>query len=103
VESRTKRKYIQQRHPHDVSGQVLRTERLLNASRVPLFMASITLVIRPRNRREGRVQTFETTDEIAHRWQLLTHEQQISLGDQSANNHEDLSVLLERLFEERKL
>jgi len=66
-------------------------------------MASITIVIRPRSRREGRVHTFETTDEIAHCWQLLTQEQQISLGDQSANNHEDLSVLLERLFKERKL
>ena len=66
-------------------------------------MASITMVIRPRNRREGRVHTFETTDEIAHRWQLLTQEQQISLGDQSANSHEDLPVLLERLFKERKL
>jgi len=66
-------------------------------------MASITVVIRPRNRKEGRIHTFETTDEIAHCWQLLSKEQQISLGDQSVQSHEDLPVLLERLFKERRL
>jgi len=61
-------------------------------------------VIIPRhNRREGGIHTYETTDEIAHRWQLLTKEQQISLDDQAAKSHEDLPVLLERLFKERRL
>jgi hypothetical protein len=66
-------------------------------------MASITVVVRQRSRREGRIHTFETTDDIAHHWQLLSKEQQISLGDQSTQSHEDLPVLLERLFKERRL
>jgi len=66
-------------------------------------MARITAVVRRHNRRPGGVHTYETSDEIAHHWQLLTREQQISLDDQAAKNHEYLPVLLERLFRERRL
>ena len=96
----------QQGHPHDVTPQcrpALRTERLLNVLHVCLFMASISVVIRRHNRGERGIHTFKTTDEIAHCWQLLTKDQQISLDDQSAKSHEDLPVLLERLFKERRL
>jgi hypothetical protein len=66
-------------------------------------MARISVLVRRHNRREGGTRTYETTDEIAHCWQLLTKEHQISLDDQAAKNHEDLPVLLERLFKERRL
>jgi hypothetical protein len=66
-------------------------------------MARISAVVRPHNRRAGGVHTYETSDEIAHHWQLLTREQQVGLDDQAAKNHEDLPVLLERLFKERRL
>ena len=66
-------------------------------------MARISVVVRRHNRGEGGIHTYETSDEIAHFWQLLTKEQQISLDDQAAKSHEDLSVLLERLFKERRL
>jgi hypothetical protein len=66
-------------------------------------MASISVVVRRHNRRAGGTHTYETTDEIAHCWQLLTKEQQMSLDDQAAKSHEDLPVLLERLFKERRL
>jgi hypothetical protein len=66
-------------------------------------MATISAVVRRHNRKPGGIHTYETSDEIAHRWQLLTREQQISLDDQAAKNHEDLPVLLERLFRERML
>ena len=66
-------------------------------------MARISLVVPRHNRSEGGVRSFETTDEIAHRWELLTKEQQLSLDDQAEKNHEDLPVLLERLFKERRL
>jgi hypothetical protein len=66
-------------------------------------MARISVVVRRHNRRPGGIHTIETSDEIAHYWQLLTREQQISLDDQAAKNHEDLPVLLERLSKERRL
>jgi len=66
-------------------------------------MARISVVVRRHNTRESGIHTYETTDEIAHYWQLLTKEQQISLDDQAARRHEDLPVLLERLFKERRL
>jgi hypothetical protein len=69
-------------------------------------MARISVVVRrhsPRAKREGGTHTYETTDEIAHCWQLLTKEQQSSLDEQAARNDEDLPVLLERLFKERRL
>jgi len=61
------------------------------------------VLVRPHNRREGGIHTYETTDEIAHCWQLLTREQQNSLHDQAAKSNEELPVLLERLFKERRL
>ena len=61
------------------------------------------MVVRRHNRREGGIHVYETTEEIAHYWQLLTKEQQISLDDHAAKSHEDLPVLLERLFKERRL
>jgi hypothetical protein len=66
-------------------------------------MARISVAVRRHNRRAGGINTYETSDEIAHFWQLLPREQQISLDDQAAKNHEDLPVLLERLFRERRL
>jgi len=65
-------------------------------------MEKISIVVR-RRKREGGPHRYETTEEISHRWQLLTKEQQIGLDDQAARNHEDLPVLLERLFKERRL
>jgi len=65
-------------------------------------MEKISIVVR-RRKREGGTHRYETTEEISHRWQLLTKEQQIGLDDQAARNHEDLPVLLERLFKERRL
>jgi len=65
-------------------------------------MAKISTVVR-RPKREGGTHRYETTEEIAHCWQLFTKEQQITLDDQAASNHEDLPVLLERLFKERRL
>jgi hypothetical protein len=79
------------------------TENLLSVPGLPLLMARISAIVRPHNRRAGGVHTYETSNEIAHCWQLLTREQQISLDDQAAKNHEDLPVLLERLFKERRL
>jgi len=66
-------------------------------------MARISVAVRRHDRRPSEVHTYETTDEIAHCWQLLTKEQQSSLDDQAAKNHEDLPMLLERLFKERRL
>jgi len=66
-------------------------------------MARISAVVRRHNRRAGGVHTYETSEGIAHYWRLLTREQQMSLDDQAAKNHEDLPVLLERLFRERRL
>jgi len=66
-------------------------------------MARISAAVRRHNRRAGGIHTYETSDEIAHCWQLLTREQQVSLDDQAAKNREDLPVLLERLFKERRL
>ncbi len=68
-----------------------------------LSMARISVVVRRRKSREGGTHTYETTDEIAHRWQLLTEEQQSSLNEQAVRNKEDLPALLERLFKERRL
>ncbi|MGA2238852.1 MAG: hypothetical protein ABSG74_06550 [Candidatus Bathyarchaeia archaeon] len=67
------------------------------------LMARISAIVRRHNRRPAGIHTFETSDEIAHSWQLLTREQQVSLNDQAAKNHEDLPVLLERLLKERRL
>jgi hypothetical protein len=75
----------------------------LSVPSLSLLMARISVVVRRQNRRPGGIHTFETSDEIAHSWQLLTREQQVSLDDQAAKNHEDLSVLLERLSKERRL
>ena len=80
-----------------------RTECLLSVPGPSLLMARISAVVRRHNRRPGGIHTYETSDEIAHYWQLLTREQQVSLDDQAAKNHEDLPVLLERLFKERRL
>jgi len=66
-------------------------------------MARISAAVRRHNRRAGGIHTYETSDEIAHCWQLLTREQQVSLDDQAAKNREDLPVLLERLLKERRL
>jgi hypothetical protein len=66
-------------------------------------MAKITVIVRRHNRRPGGVRTYETSDEIAHYWQLLTREQQVGLDDQAAKNHEYLPALLERLSKERRL
>jgi len=68
-----------------------------------LSMARISVVVRRHKSREGGTRTYETTDEIAHYWQLLTKEQQSSLDEEAARNKEDLPVLLERLFKERRL
>jgi len=68
-----------------------------------LSMARISVVVRRHKSREGETRTYETTDEIAHCWQLLTKEQQSSLDEQAARNKEDLPVLLERLLKERRL
>ncbi|MCJ7455575.1 hypothetical protein MUP07_02365 [Candidatus Bathyarchaeota archaeon] len=68
-----------------------------------LLMARISAAVRRHNRRAGGIHTYETSDEIAHCWQLLTREQQVSLDDQAAKNREDLPVLLERLLKERRL
>jgi hypothetical protein len=65
-------------------------------------MTEISIVLRL-PKRQGGTHRFQTTEEIAHRWQLLTKGQQIGLYDQAARNHEDLPVLLERLFKERRL
>jgi len=81
----------------------LRTERLLSVIHISPFMARISVAVRRHDRRPSEVHTYETTDEIAHCWQLLTKEQQSSLDDQAAKNHEDLPMLLERLFKERRL
>jgi len=61
------------------------------------------VIVRRHNRRPGGTRAYETSDEIAHCWQLLTREQQVGLDDQAAKNHEDLPVLLGRLFKERRL
>lgn len=93
----------QQGHSYDVTPQcrpALRTERLLSVLHVSLFMARISVAVRRHNRRPSGTHTYETTDEIAHCWQLLTKERQSSLGDQAAKNNEDCPVLLERLFKE---
>jgi hypothetical protein len=66
-------------------------------------MARISVAVRRHDRRPGGVHTYETTDEIAHFWQLLPREQQISLDEQATKNHEDLPLLLERMFRERRL
>ena len=66
-------------------------------------MARIIVVVRRHNKTQGGTHTYETTDEIAHYWQLLTKEQQSSLDEEAARNDEDLPVLLERLFKERRL
>jgi hypothetical protein len=66
-------------------------------------MARISAVVRRHNRKPSGIHTYETSDEIAHYWQLLTREQQVSLDDLAAKNHEYLPVLLERLFKERRL
>jgi len=66
-------------------------------------MARISVAVRRHNKRQGGTHTYETTDEIVHCWQLLTKEQQSSLDDQAARNYENLPVLLERLFKERRL
>ena len=66
-------------------------------------MARISAIVRRHNRRPGGTRTYETSDEVAHSWQLLTREQQISLDDQAAKNHEDLPMLLQRLNKERRL
>ncbi|MGB9023873.1 MAG: hypothetical protein WCC94_10635 [Candidatus Bathyarchaeia archaeon] len=79
------------------------TESLLSVPGLSLLMARISAVVRRHNRRAGGIHTYETSDEIAHCWQLLTREQQVSLGDQAAKNHEDLPMLLERLLKERRL
>jgi len=50
----------------------------LSALGVSLFMARISVVVRRHNKRQGETHTYETTDE-------------------------DLPVLLERLFKERRL
>jgi len=66
-------------------------------------MATISAIVRRHNRRPGGTCTYETSDEVAHSWQLLTREQQISLDDQAAKNHEDSPMLLQRLNKERRL
>jgi hypothetical protein len=66
-------------------------------------MARISVTVRRQKRKPGGSHTYETSDEIAHSWQLLTREQQVGLDDQAAKNHEDLPVLLGRLFKERRL
>ena len=81
----------------------VRTESLLSFDHLSVLMASISVVVRRHSRRAGGIHTYETSDEIAHCWQLLTKEQQMSLDDQAAKTHEDLPVLLERLFKERRL
>jgi hypothetical protein len=50
----------------------------LSVLHVSLFMARISVVVRRHNKRQGGTHTYETTDE-------------------------DLPVLLERLFKERRL
>jgi len=66
-------------------------------------MARIIVVVRRHSKAQSETHTYETTDEIAHYWQLLTKEQQSSLDDQAARNNEALPVLLERLLKERRL
>jgi hypothetical protein len=66
-------------------------------------MARIVAVVRRHNRKPGGIRTYETSEEIAHYWQLLTREQQTSLHDQAEKNHEYLPALLERLFRDRRL
>ena len=80
----------QQGHSYDVAkfwnshsqqylyAVALGIERPLNALHVSLFMARISVGVRRHNRRQGGTHTYETTDE-------------------------DLPVLLERLFKERRL
>lgn len=71
----------QQGHSYDVTPQrkpALRTERLLSDLHVSLFMARISVIVRRHNKRQAGTHTYETTDE-------------------------DLPVLLERLFKERRL
>ena len=79
------------------------SERLLSVPGLSLLMARISAVVRRHNRRPGGIHTYETSNEIAHYWQLLTKEQQSTLDGQAARNYEDLPVLLERLFKERRL
>jgi hypothetical protein len=58
-------------------------------------MARISAIVRRHNRRPGGTRTYETSDEVAHSWELLTREQQIRLDDQAAKNHEDSPMLLQ--------
>jgi len=67
------------------------------------LMAKITAVVRRHNRKPGGTLTYETSEEIAHYWQLLTREQQTSLHDQAEKNYEYLPALLERLLRDRRL
>ena len=66
-------------------------------------MARISAIVRRHNRRLGGTRTYETSGEVAHSWQLLTREQQISLGDQAVKNDEDSPMLLQGLNKERRL
>ncbi|MGB9024246.1 MAG: hypothetical protein WCC94_12545 [Candidatus Bathyarchaeia archaeon] len=75
----------------------------MSVAELSSLMARISAIVRRHNRGPGGTHTYETSDEIAHSWQLLTREQQVSLDDQAAKNREDLPVLLERLLKERRL